>query len=182
MHRTLACFITSLLLAAAACGDLNRQPTSPNAQERKDALDALEPVLATLPVGDFAANTNRLVQAIKALPQFADAGSAPDGTVWGMFKGGILLFVVPLPPAQGDPAQVPVAAAPPLEAGTRPMALTSSSAGGTVPKSPRFRLFNGLGSYFSDSDPRTEIQAMLMANGYTGTSDEATLSSLRTVK
>ncbi|HYS10192.1 MAG TPA: hypothetical protein VEP66_15735, partial [Myxococcales bacterium] len=115
------------------------------------------------------------------MPQFADAGSSEDGTVWGLLKNGMIALVVPIAPPDANPStptvDAPQSAASPLRArnlGGVPLV--------TVPASERFRLFNGLGSYFSDTDPRPEIESMLVANGYSGKSEEATLEALRTVK
>ncbi len=59
-------------------------------QQRMTALDQLQSIVNGLAVGKFAGNTTLLVQAMRAMPQFATAGSGPDGTVWGIFKGGIV--------------------------------------------------------------------------------------------
>ncbi len=164
-------FAISIVLAA--CG--SKAPPAATAEERKAALDVLEPMVEAFSPGDPDGNTQHLVQAIKALPQFANAGSSPDGTVWAAFKGGVLLFIVPIAP----PDQPAGPAPPPPPA--RPARSTLRSASlGTVPKSDRARLLNGLGSLFSDLDMRPEVLGMLQANGYTGVLDEATVDKLRT--
>src|SRR6202171_5094305 len=174
-------WVTLCAVALAGCGSPGSggRTHTATAEERKAALDTLEPIVAALPPGSPAANTALLVRSIKALPQFADAGSSPDGTVWGVFTGGMLLFVVPPPrpaPPPG-PAHPSLPTVPPL-----PTLAARSASLGTVPKSGRVRLFNGLGRYFSGDDSRPEILGMLQANGYTGTLDEATLGNLRWVK
>lgn len=165
-------------------------------QQRMAALDAVELIVSALPRQSFDANTKLLVDYLKVLPPFVDAGSSADGTVWATFKGGQMMFIVNGGPPDGP--QVPAAAqkfggratTAPRESSAlipstvdSPAATPSSSqaSSGTVPKSERFHLFNALGSYYSGSDPRSDIRAMLTANGYTGTSEDATLSALRSV-
>jgi len=173
-------------------------------RDRTIALDAVERVVATLPGQDFAADTKLLVQTMKALPQFADAGSSADGTVWGQFKGGYLVFVV-----HGGPPTAPAfdrapamsnssrsarsfgtaehsGFAAPARLPARSFAESAAGAAlaggaGTVPTSNRYQLFDAVGSYFGDSDPRADIESMLVANGYSGTRQDATLPALRAV-
>jgi len=189
--RTVLMSVVALVLSlSASCGGSGGGSPSPQGgtdggesltpQQRKAALDSLEALVTALPAG-AAGNTNRLVQSIRAMPQFADAGSSEDGTVWGLLKNGMIALVVPIAPPDANPStptvDAPQSAASPLRArnlGGVPLV--------TVPASERFRLFNGLGSYFSDTDPRPEIESMLVANGYSGKSEEATLEALRTVK
>jgi hypothetical protein len=118
---------------------------------------------------------------MKALPHIVDAGSSADGTVWGMFQGGILVLVIPYGPPNDAPVRAdvrePDRRAPEHDLSRPPRA----RAVGTVPKSNRFRLFNGLGSFFAVHDPRPELQAMLTQAGYSGTVEDATLANLRTV-
>ena len=168
-------------------------------QQRMGVLDAVQLLVGALPRQSFDANTKLLVDYLKVLPQFVDVGSSADGTVWATFKGGQMMFIVNGGPLEGPqaPAAVRVPSARPTIAPRRsnqsgalipstvdsPAATPSSAQAstGTVPKSERFHLFNALGSYYSGSDPRSDIQAMLTANGYTGTSADATLPALRAV-
>ncbi len=216
--RWIGLVVTSLTLVACADpgttpdigdlpGDTTEVPgtgtTAATLQERTIALDALQLLVTSLPGGSFDANTNLLVQTLRALPQFSDAGSSADGTVWGVFKGGIMVYivsggandsanVVPSPPvvstvAQRAPSRVgapggrPSTASSRLLARSAPRGAVAAAPGGTVPKSGTYHLLNGLGSVFSGSDPRSAIAGMLDANGYTGTQAEANLATLRSI-
>lgn len=167
-------------------------------QQRMTALDQLQSVVNGLPVGKFAGNTTLLVQTMKAMPQFATAGAAPDGTVWGIFKGGIAVYIVAggtpgtpssdvantvgvrsasIPPRAMAPGFASRTFAPP----PRPSASLQQAAGGNVPASERYHLLNGLGSVFSGSDPRSDLASMLNSNGYSGTQGDATVAALRSI-
>ena len=213
--------VSLLSVAIAACGDHSSLGIDPGqllgdttlfgpgttgsltTRERVQALDALQTVVSGLQGGaSYDADTKALVSKMQSLPQFAAAGSSPDGTVWGMFKDGILVFVASSGPPDSAASNVapgfslqPEAKRPSVGGRFSPPTLERTSispfnalgastaradAGGTVPSSPTFRLFDGVGPAFS-GDTRSTIEAMLIENGYTGGSETAALKTLRTV-
>src|SRR6267143_5767116 len=106
--RTVLMSVVALVLSlSASCGGSGGGSPSPQGgtdggesltpQQRKAALDSLEALVTALPAG-AAGNTNRLVQSIRAMPQFADAGSSEDGTVWDLLQNGMIALVVIAPP------------------------------------------------------------------------------------
>ena len=164
-------------------------------QQRMAALDAVELVLSFLPGQDLATETRFLVEAMRAMPQFAAVGAAPDQTVWAKFTNGMSLFIVHAGPGEatgGPPTQAVTGLARdpapwttsggPTHVSAAPVALRPPARriAGTVPASARFRLFDGVGSYVP-GDPRADLEAMLTKHGYTGTREDATLAALRSV-
>ena len=153
---------------------------STTSQQRMVTLNSLEQVVRALPGQNFTAETQQLVQAIRSNPRFEDAGASSDGTVWGRFKGGATVYIIHSAPAEGspganDPALLPLS-------GTAANATVSPAAiDGTTPNSNRFRLFDGIGSFFASTDPRQDIFTMLVSNGYMGTVEDGTVDALRTV-
>ncbi|MEP6491899.1 MAG: hypothetical protein ABJF01_04435 [bacterium] len=198
--------LSTIVLSVSACGGSADTPTLPGtglpggvlpkdtttvgatttSQQRMLAMDAVQLLINSLPPASFDANTKLLTEYLKALPQFVDVGSSADGTVWATFKGGQMMFIVDGAPETPKATQAGTSSAPTLPPSLLPAAFVATRAAtaaspGTVPASAHFQLFNALGSYFSGSDPRSDIAAMLTANGYTGTSEDATLAALRTV-
>ncbi len=165
-------------------------------QQRMSAMDGLQTIVNSLSSHSFDANTSVLVQAIQSLPQFAAAGSSADGTVWGMFKGGVMLYIVaggsPNTPTATTAASnvISLGALPRIPARAQALGwhagqtfapAAQATTTGLVPGAAKYHLLNGLGSVFSGSDPRSDIAAMLDANGYSGTQGDATLPTLRTI-
>lgn len=158
-------------------------------EQRMAALDDVEAVIASRPGTDFDADTQALVAFLQSRAEFTAVGTSDDGTIWARFADGTLVFIVHSAPADEGPGKAMdyLLSAPdrlhprrdlPAPART---SLTFSAGTGTVPTSPRFRLLNGVGSFFGGSDPRGAVQGMLTQKGYTGTSGAATLAALRGV-
>lgn len=80
----------------------------------------------------------------------------------------------PDPSARSSPVARPIAAT------AAPATRVARVRPGSVPKSNRYRLFDAMGSYFVP-DMRVNIEQMLIANGYTGSRETATLNALRGV-
>lgn len=106
-----------LMLSLASCGNAGvtdppdgRQPIDPvdpgspvsTPGQRMRTLDAVQVLVSALPGQDFAAETNFLVNTLKTIPQFADAGASADGTVWGQFTDGTIMFIVHAPPGDAS--------------------------------------------------------------------------------
>lgn len=68
--------------------DMSGLPASMTFDERMAALDKVDAQLKLLWTGTLDANRAALVDYILTQPEFADAGIAPDGTVWARFRDG----------------------------------------------------------------------------------------------
>jgi len=125
----------------------------------------------------------QLVAYMKNLPEFAKAGLAPDGTLWGKFAdNSFYLFsdrsvpddFTPTPsrPRRALPA-LSQAAAP-----SKPLSATGASV--EVVNSRKAFVFDTFDG--SMGTPNEEITEMLIKRGYQVTSSAATLEALRTVR
>lgn len=125
-------------------------------EQRMAALDDVEAVIASRPGTDFDADTQALVAFLQTRPEFTAVGASDDGTIGALFADGTLVFIVHSAPADegsgkavGYPSTTPTPLHAVLDAPAPERIASSSSAGiGTVPTSPRFRLLNGVGSFF----------------------------------
>lgn len=220
MRKAVFCLLAAVLTACKAETSLLDALTKPpidttggtgpvtgsaTTQQRMVAMDQLQTVVNGLSPANFSGNTAFLVQLMNGMSQFAAAGSSSDGTVWGVFKGGMAVYIVAGASADDSPSENAVSAPSPLRA-TQPARLavsparsttssspraalemrtavfSTSAAAGNVPASEHYHLLNGLGSVFANTDPRVDIAAMLIANGYAvDPQADATLATLRSI-
>lgn len=186
-----------VVLFVAACGDTATDPPPLEEEEvpitpaeRLEAIEAIAAFVKSLAeeVEDFDAQTEPIIDHLLARPHIIDAGANESGqTVWAVFSDSTLFFLLELAVfpdegavASGERGRVAPAGVTKAVAMTEPQAPSTLSAARNVPN-VRYRVLNGLGNFFTDTDATPQIRRMLDAAGYQDGGGGASVESLRNV-
>jgi len=167
--------------------------------EREVAFTAVQDLMATLPGDDIDADKQALMDLLSARSEFDEVGITAQGTIFAIFTDGVPYFIMdnhtlllspdstaPVPPFLTRPLDVAPVTLPNITTrsfGYRPRQQAAPMGPSGIPKALKFRILNGFGDLFNDTDPSDEIRQMLLDKGYleSGGSNVATVETLRGV-
>ena len=134
---------------------------------RQAAFDAVDQMYASVDWKKPHDAKATLVQFLRGRPEFEEADSNDDASVWARFTDGRLLIIANdrgrngiLPPPGGIPKVL-----------SEP-----SVAGGELPSGRKASVLNAMGTYFTDTTPL--ITSMLKAKGYTVSNADPSVDNL----
>ncbi|MFQ5401618.1 MAG: hypothetical protein ACE5E7_18725 [Anaerolineae bacterium] len=163
-------------------------------EEREAALDDLITFLNDLPAENQASDNQAMVDYLLSRPEFVAADVSSDGTVWGEFSDGRLLFIFnnrtldagntqssARPPGRGISSKhAPLTlAAPPTLLTAASVPAPAATAKGELPQSDRAYLLSAMGTWWPDATP--DLEKWVGDSGYDVVNSAPTVEMLKGV-
>jgi len=164
-------------------------------EQRKAALDDLTTFLNDLPAENQDNDNQAMVEYLLSRPEFVAAAISSDGTVWGEFSDGRLLFIFnnrtldaggeqssARPPGRGgiSSKHAPLnLAAPPALLTAASVPAPAATAKGELPQSDRTYLLSAMGTWWPDATP--DLEKWFGDSGYDVVNSAPTVEMLKGV-
>lgn len=155
-------------------------------------LDSIESKLNQMPGDDYEAENQMMLEFLLSLDEIEDVTLAESGSFWASFIDGKIIYIASSRYPLEDDTLTKAAPNNILEPTSnatdynnylpsrKPDNLKVDGSG-MLPSSKNFRLLDGVGSFYSVTNPIPKLRSMLSIKGYTDAGGEATLESLRNV-
>ncbi len=155
-------------------------------------LDSIESKLNQMPGDDYEAENQMMLEFLLSLDEIEDVTLAESGSFWASFIDGKIIYIAssryPLEDDTITKATSNNTFEPTSNAADYNNYLPSRKpdnlkvdGSGMLPSSKNFRLLDGVGSFYSKTNPIPKLRSMLSSKGYTDAGGAATLESLRNV-
>ena len=155
-------------------------------------LDSIESKLNQMPGDDYEAENQMMLEFLLSLDEIEDVTLAESGSFWASFIDGKIIYIASsrypleedtLTKAASNNTLEPTSNATDSKdylPSRKPDNLKVDGSG-MLPSSKNFRLLNGIGAHYDNTNPIPKLRSMLSSKGYTDAGGDATLESLRNV-